>query len=85
MDAFVPLSTDAYKRCDFETGLCSWEQLTTDEADWVRVKGSSVSLDDHTTDSQDGEFNPRDLALIFIQMQTMSLKTDGFVQNLAKI
>ena len=45
--------------CTFETGLCNWRQLTTDDFDWTRNKDNTVSvgtgpLGDHTTGK--GEF-----------------------------
>ncbi|XP_078573379.1 MAM and LDL-receptor class A domain-containing protein 1-like [Branchiostoma floridae x Branchiostoma japonicum] len=30
-------------RCDFQDGLCSWEQGASDSADWVRTDGGTVS------------------------------------------
>ena len=45
----------AYDRCDFESGLCTWTQLTTDEADLIRIRGLNVGQYDHTTDSQNGK------------------------------
>lgn len=41
-------------RCDFESGVCDWEQDKTDNFDWSRMKGRTPSsmtgpLRDHTT------------------------------------
>lgn len=48
-------------RCDFEHGLCTWEQDTTDDFDWTRNQGSTPSgstgpLTDHTTGKGTGKF-----------------------------
>ncbi|XP_041480950.1 MAM and LDL-receptor class A domain-containing protein 2-like [Lytechinus variegatus] len=45
-----------YTMCDFENGLCNWEQLETDEFDWTRRSGPTSSdgtgpSKDHTTGS----------------------------------
>ena len=45
--------------CDFEEGLCEWEQLTNDEFDWTWQKGSTGTQSsgpstDHTTGTEDG-------------------------------
>ncbi|XP_022097778.1 MAM and LDL-receptor class A domain-containing protein 1-like isoform X1 [Acanthaster planci] len=47
-------SCSSYNRCDFESGLCNWEQLTTEEADWQRVPAAGVGMEDHTADSPNG-------------------------------
>ena len=53
---------DSYPaRCDFEHGLCAWEQDTTDEFDWTRNTGNTPSystgpLTDHTTGKATGEY-----------------------------
>ena len=54
------MKCDAYPgRCDFEHGLCAWEQDTTDEFDWTRNNGYTPSystgpLTDHTTGKTSG-------------------------------
>ena len=40
--------------CNFESGLCAWQQSSADEFDWIRHQGSTGSLltgpsIDHTT------------------------------------
>ncbi|XP_077978864.1 MAM and LDL-receptor class A domain-containing protein 1-like [Glandiceps talaboti] len=61
MDMTDELTTtcNAYAACDFESGLCGWEQLTTDIADWIREPytghiGSPIY--DHTSFSNEGNF-----------------------------
>lgn len=45
------------KSCDFETGLCGWQQTKTDNFDWTRQIGSTSSsntgpVTDHTSISR---------------------------------
>lgn len=47
-------------RCDFEHGLCVWEQDRTDDFDWTRNQGTTPSsatgpLTDHTTGQSTGK------------------------------
>ena len=40
-------------RCNFESDLCSWSQVTTDDTDWTRRNGTTPSYNtgparDHT-------------------------------------
>ena len=54
---------DAYPgRCDFEHGLCVWEQGRKDDFDWTRNTGYTPSystgpLTDHTTGQSSGELH----------------------------
>ncbi|CAB4000024.1 MAM and LDL-receptor class A domain-containing 2 [Paramuricea clavata] len=56
------MKCDAYPgRCDFEHGLCAWEQDTTDEFDWTRNTGYTPSystgpITDHTTGQATGHY-----------------------------
>ncbi|XP_033104873.1 MAM and LDL-receptor class A domain-containing protein 2-like [Anneissia japonica] len=48
-----------YHQCNFESNMCDWEQLTSDEFDWTRHQGSTGSSStgpdrDHTLDSSSG-------------------------------
>nr|XP_054769623.1 MAM and LDL-receptor class A domain-containing protein 2-like [Lytechinus pictus] len=50
-----------YSICDFESDLCDWEQLTTDEFDWRRNKGDTSSEGtgpkvDHTLGTDEGYY-----------------------------
>nr|XP_054757464.1 MAM and LDL-receptor class A domain-containing protein 1-like [Lytechinus pictus] len=50
---------DNYESCDFQTGICKWTQLRTDEVDWRRWKGLTRSVGtgpgrDHTTGLDSG-------------------------------
>ena len=50
---FVFFSVSSFD-CDFEAGLCSWTQTSTDNFDWSRNSGSTSSTGtgptgDHTT------------------------------------
>ena len=54
------LFSDDYNRCDFESGFCDWDQLSTDEFDWTRTTGGTSTggtgpSEDHTTESSSGE------------------------------
>ena len=45
--------------CDFENGLCTFDQVTNDQFDWIRKKGSTRSqgtgpLTDHTFGTGEG-------------------------------
>ncbi|MBN3307352.1 MALR1 protein, partial [Amia calva] len=47
--------------CDFESGWCGWEQLESDNADWITTQGQSSSCPecpdtDHTTSTLHGSF-----------------------------
>lgn len=49
----------AYNLCDFEYGLCTWEQITSDQFDWQRNRGPTSSYgtgptQDHTTGAPSG-------------------------------
>ena len=58
--------TDAYSRCDFETDLCDWTQLTEDDSDWTMVQASATaSLGfDHTLDNDAGRNHITDFAIV---------------------
>ncbi|EDO47788.1 predicted protein [Nematostella vectensis] len=48
-------------RCNFETDLCNWQQLTDDDTDWTRMKGATPSYNtgpgrDHTLGTTDGYY-----------------------------
>ncbi|NXG52776.1 MALR1 protein, partial [Psilopogon haemacephalus] len=48
-------------QCDFETGLCNWEQDSMDDLDWVRIQGPTPTvntgpLKDHTTGTAWGHY-----------------------------
>ncbi|XP_030849653.1 MAM and LDL-receptor class A domain-containing protein 2 [Strongylocentrotus purpuratus] len=52
---------ESYDQCDFETGICSWEQLRNDELDWFRFAGITPSswtgpTRDHTTGLETGTY-----------------------------
>ncbi|XP_071486324.1 MAM and LDL-receptor class A domain-containing protein 1-like [Diadema antillarum] len=52
---------ELYEQCDFEAGICGWEQLTNDELDWYRFAGISPSswtgpTRDHTTGLETGTY-----------------------------
>uniref|UniRef100_A0A4W3HDP5 MAM and LDL receptor class A domain containing 1 n=1 Tax=Callorhinchus milii TaxID=7868 RepID=A0A4W3HDP5_CALMI len=47
--------------CDFENGLCNWEQATEDDFDWTRNRGQTPSLNtgpskDHTFGTAQGHY-----------------------------
>ncbi|NXO27132.1 MALR1 protein, partial [Cisticola juncidis] len=47
--------------CDFENGLCSWEQDVQDDFDWIRIRGPTPTvntgpLKDHTTGTARGHY-----------------------------
>ncbi|XP_070566390.1 MAM and LDL-receptor class A domain-containing protein 1-like [Ptychodera flava] len=49
----MPIGPD---NCDFETGICDWSQVSTDDFDWTRFSGSTPTAGtgpsgDHTTGS----------------------------------
>nr|XP_054757008.1 MAM and LDL-receptor class A domain-containing protein 2-like [Lytechinus pictus] len=55
------MQCDSYNQCDFETGICSWEQLGNDELDWYRFAGITPSswtgpTRDHTTGLETGTY-----------------------------
>ncbi|NXK56744.1 MALR1 protein, partial [Chauna torquata] len=48
-------------QCNFENGLCNWEQDTEDDFDWIRIKGPTPTvntgpLKDHTTGTGSGHY-----------------------------
>ncbi|XP_051465140.1 MAM and LDL-receptor class A domain-containing protein 1 [Apus apus] len=48
-------------QCDFENGLCNWEQDVEDDFDWIRVQGTTPTvntgpLKDHTTGTARGHY-----------------------------
>lgn len=50
-----------YQRCDFEYGLCGWQQMTTDQFDWRRHRGPTSSSGtgpkaDHSSGTKDGYY-----------------------------
>ncbi|KAI8498468.1 ADP-ribosylation factor-like protein 13B [Branchiostoma belcheri] len=52
---------DVLGRCDFETGLCSWDQNQEDNTDFTRARGADVTgqqlpVRDHTSDSFIGHY-----------------------------
>lgn len=51
----------AYNMCDFEYGLCNWQQVTSDNFDWTRNRGPTSSYgtgptQDHTTGADSGYY-----------------------------
>uniref|UniRef100_A0A803V093 MAM and LDL receptor class A domain containing 1 n=1 Tax=Ficedula albicollis TaxID=59894 RepID=A0A803V093_FICAL len=54
-------SCDPDLQCDFENGLCSWEQDVEDDFDWIRIRGPTPTvntgpLKDHTTGTARGHY-----------------------------
>uniref|UniRef100_A0A8C0IFR5 MAM and LDL receptor class A domain containing 1 n=1 Tax=Bubo bubo TaxID=30461 RepID=A0A8C0IFR5_BUBBB len=48
-------------QCNFENGLCNWEQDTEDDFDWIRIQGPTPTvntgpLKDHTTGTTRGHY-----------------------------
>ncbi|XP_074753596.1 MAM and LDL-receptor class A domain-containing protein 1 [Athene noctua] len=48
-------------QCNFENGLCNWEQDTEDDFDWIRIQGPTPTvntgpLKDHTTGTSRGHY-----------------------------
>ncbi|XP_071591185.1 MAM and LDL-receptor class A domain-containing protein 1 isoform X2 [Heliangelus exortis] len=48
-------------QCNFENGLCNWEQDTEDDFDWIRIRGTTPTvntgpLKDHTTGTNRGHY-----------------------------
>ncbi|XP_023775965.1 MAM and LDL-receptor class A domain-containing protein 1 [Cyanistes caeruleus] len=48
-------------QCDFEKGLCNWEQDVWDDFDWIRIRGPTPTvntgpLKDHTTGTARGHY-----------------------------
>lgn len=48
-------------QCNFENGLCNWEQDTKDDFDWIRIQGPTPTvntgpLKDHTTGTGRGHY-----------------------------
>ncbi|OPJ81745.1 MAM and LDL-receptor class A domain-containing protein 1 [Patagioenas fasciata monilis] len=48
-------------QCDFENGLCNWEQDVEDDLDWIRIEGPTPTvntgpLKDHTTGTARGHY-----------------------------
>nr|XP_054757007.1 MAM and LDL-receptor class A domain-containing protein 1-like [Lytechinus pictus] len=58
LDSTDESDCSAYNRCDFESGLCDWDQMTEDDLDWTTVQASTSSYlsFDHTLDSNSGYF-----------------------------
>lgn len=50
-------SLATYNRCDFESGLCDWVQMTDDDLDWNTMQASTSAYlkFDHTLDSERGK------------------------------
>ena len=51
----------AYNKCDFEYGMCGWQNLKNDKFDWQRHRGPTSSFgtgptQDHTSRSQSGYY-----------------------------
>ncbi|XP_014680988.1 PREDICTED: MAM and LDL-receptor class A domain-containing protein 2-like [Priapulus caudatus] len=51
----------AYNKCDFENGLCDWNQMNGDDFDWERTSDETLSYltgpsRDHTTNSRFGYY-----------------------------
>ncbi|KAK1172073.1 MAM and LDL-receptor class A domain-containing protein 1 [Acipenser oxyrinchus oxyrinchus] len=56
-----PQTCSKYTMCNFESNLCSWEQLSSDNADWIRQEGQpstqpGIPHTDHTTGAHNGSF-----------------------------
>ncbi|XP_063032459.1 MAM and LDL-receptor class A domain-containing protein 1 [Melospiza melodia melodia] len=54
-------SCDPDLQCDFENGLCNWEQDAEDDFDWIRIQGPTPTvntgpLKDHTTGTATGHY-----------------------------
>ncbi|XP_071851180.1 MAM and LDL-receptor class A domain-containing protein 1-like isoform X5 [Apostichopus japonicus] len=44
-----------YQRCDFETSMCRWNQMSGDDGEWVRQVVGDLPPTDHTTGSSNGK------------------------------
>ncbi|XP_022096511.1 MAM and LDL-receptor class A domain-containing protein 1-like isoform X2 [Acanthaster planci] len=44
------------ERCDFENGMCNYNQSSTDDTDWMLDQGTQVGFYDHTTNTLFGSF-----------------------------
>ncbi|KAF4800644.1 MAM and LDL receptor class A domain containing 1 [Turdus rufiventris] len=54
-------SCDPDLQCNFENGLCNWEQDVEDDFDWIRIRGPTPTvntgpLKDHTTGTARGHY-----------------------------
>ncbi|XP_066047695.1 MAM and LDL-receptor class A domain-containing protein 1 [Chamaea fasciata] len=54
-------SCDPDLQCNFENGLCNWEQDVQDDFDWIRIRGPTPTantgpLKDHTTGTDRGRY-----------------------------
>ncbi|NWY41718.1 MALR1 protein, partial [Sylvia atricapilla] len=54
-------SCDPDLQCNFENGLCNWEQDVQDDFDWIRIRGPTPTvntgpLKDHTTGTARGHY-----------------------------
>ena len=57
----TPGSCAGVATCDFESGVCGWMQLTSDDFDWTRKRGSTPSSNtgptvDHTLKTTTGTY-----------------------------
>lgn len=53
--------SDPDLQCNFENGLCNWEQDVEDDFDWIRIRGPTPTvntgpLKDHTTGTARGHY-----------------------------
>ncbi|XP_066300036.1 MAM and LDL-receptor class A domain-containing protein 1-like [Branchiostoma lanceolatum] len=66
-------------RCDFETSLCSWQQMADDDFDWTRANGNTASVGtgpsrDHTLNTDAG---------YYVYIEASSPRTQGDRARLA--